>query len=118
MWRVFKHMDVSDISFRQILLHRWRCKVPGKEHHTVKYGICAPDNFQKKLSRKAALEKVQLPNRFIKTYFAQIPQRTSTEVRTCARATFSSGTGGTHFSKILSRLRYRSKSSKNPAILS
>lgn len=47
MWRDFKHMNVSDVSFRQILLHRWHCKVSEKEHHTIEYEICASDNFQK-----------------------------------------------------------------------
>lgn len=52
MWRDFKHINVSDVSFRQILLHRWYCKVSEKKHHTIEYEICASDNFQKNFLEK------------------------------------------------------------------
>lgn len=52
MWRNIKHMNVSDVSFRQILLHRWHCKVSEKEHHTIEYEICASDSFSKNFLEK------------------------------------------------------------------
>lgn len=60
MWRDFKHMNVSDVSFRQILLHRWHCKVSEKEHHTIEYEICASDNFQKNFLEKTCWNNYQI----------------------------------------------------------
>ena len=70
----------------------------------------AKDALQQEL---IMLKMVYIPGRFILIHFAQISQRSSTDVRIRARATLSSRIGGIYPSRILSRSRYESRSSKS-----
>ena len=86
---------LSDTVFRQIHLQRWCFKVPGKDQHQIKYRAFQRDNFQEKQTRECVVTKSLHLD-----IFRTIPQRTSTDARTCARAISSSGIVWTCFSKI------------------